>query len=187
MPKQVADRDRPSRRDDVIAPTPVGDGHGPVRKLREILCNWIGNEKLTALLKNHHTNADQGFRLRGNPKDRVIGHRRAGLTILHADRLQVHDLAAPRDDCDCSCHPIARHIVFECGREPFQAFRRHPNRVRVGRGKGLRTEWRSQDAESQNQPYKQDGLPTSHRGHLISITSVTLAVTPKHVGHINAD
>src|SRR5690606_23005030 len=109
----------------------------------------IGERELALLDEQHRTDADDRFRLRGDPEQRVLGHPGARFAVAEADGFEKGDTAAASDECDAACDLAALDVALERRAEALEPHRRKPAplRLRALEREGVRGEREQTEGE----------------------------------------
>ena len=110
-------------------------------ELRQIFRHRIGQDQPAFLGQHHRRHRGERLGHRRDPKHRVGGHRRAGLAVAIADRLQAGDLAAARHQNDRARHDAGIDVAGERVAHALQPFGRQADVFRftgAGHFKGHR-------------------------------------------------
>ena len=99
----------------------------------DVFRHGIGQQQPAFFVEGERGHGDDGLRHRGDPEDRVGGHRRAGRLVSEADGLQVRHAALARHEDDGAGDAAALDVGAQDLRDAVQALRREPDLLGLGR------------------------------------------------------
>ena len=100
-------------------------------ELRNELAHRVVQRKAAFVVEGHQGNASDGLGHGVDAKDRVLGHRRASFGVLIAERIEMHQLAAPRHRRYAAGQIAIRDQLPHRRVQLRQPFGTHPNFARL--------------------------------------------------------
>jgi hypothetical protein len=150
--EQIADRDRPLRRNGAHGRSRHGAGgrrqrHGRLLERRDVARDRVAEAEPALLDQHHRRHAGERLRLRGDAEDRVFGHGARGLEVGPAVRLELDDTAVARHERDEAGDAALVDVALHPCAQALEALRRKPDRLGPGGGGRLGAQQRRERQE----------------------------------------
>ncbi len=96
-------------------------------ELGQELGDGVVEEEVPFFQEHHDRDGRDGLGHRVDAEDGIVGHRLTGFAVPVAPRLNVGDLASPRDECDSSGGFLSIDVPLDVGVDAAQSTERQPD------------------------------------------------------------